>query len=477
MSYAGRSPRYDIPWWDTGEISSGTWNKRISTELDYLVDLLDSLATGAGYDGTVNDGFAGSAGAGLSLNVAAGLGMVDGIRIYASGATAKTLSDNSTLYIYLKLTATSFYDRSFTVEESLSGAGMADAILIAKAVTAAGAISSVDNYVTGRTPRLRVPGLPGLRVVAPAGAAYTDPEAAIEGAPAGAVILIMPGTYTITGTITIPNNNISILGVNRDACVLSFTTADANDCIDLNGKDGCRLRSLTISAIAGKTGRGIYGSGCTDTLMYDLAITSGPLSYSIYLTNSSHRAIIEECYISGTPTRAITIENSNYGMIVNNVVDISTTDGYGLSLNATSYSAIMGNTVRLSGTTARWCFGAVGSDLAVIGNNAIVSTPSATSAIIYLWASVASGARLMANNNVVASAGGAGRGIYLVTTNPYNLDDCVISGNVINACATGILVADARCRYTLIHGNNVRGCTAGISDSGTSTTSADNITP
>jgi hypothetical protein len=457
MSYAGRSPRYDLPWWDTGEVSSGVWNERISTEVDYLVALLDDLATGAGYDGTVRDGFACSAGAGLSLNVAAGLGMVDGIRIYASGVTAKTLSDDSTLYIYLKLTASSFYDRSFTVEESLSGAGMADAILIAKVITAGGSISSVDNNVSGRTPRLRVPGIPNLRVVAPAGAEYTDPKTAIEACNARDIVLIMPGTYTCAATITVPANNITIMGLSRDGTVLSFTTADANHCLQLNGKDGLTIQGLTVSSVASKTGSVIYGDGSTDLQLVGLRITSVDSSSAIYLVNGA-RLWLSDCHLSGSPAAWFWLQ---------------------LFCAQADRLKLIGCRILLSGTNATGSiiYERDSNDWHFVNDDIRVTSPAAGLYLIDMRANIGgttnNGVRI--SNCNIRGSGDVGTAIRLYTTAAgIYLDDTHLNDNVIFDFATGVSIADARVRETMLHDNNLHTCTTPYSDSGTNTDIQDN---
>jgi len=479
MSYAGRTPIYDLPWWDTGEVSSGTWEERISLILEYLQSLTDSLTTGDSYDGTVRDGFTVSAGAGLAINVAAGLGMVDGIRIYAAGVTAKGgLADASTLYIYLKITPTSFYDRTFTVEASLAAPPMADAIHIATVTTAGGVVTVVDNNPATRAARLRVPGIPRLRVVAPQGAEYTSPKTAIEASVAGDHVLILPGTYDITSTITLPDDKITIDGINRDACILNFTTADANNCLFLNGKDRVIIRCLSITAVASKTGSGIRGTACTDTLLQDLFITGPNLALGIFLDGASDRSTIIRCYITGSPGEAIDVVGGSYCLIAQCVVDSAATNAVGINILLSSYATIIGNLIRLSGSSPNIGITAGrSSSIIVQGNHIIATAPDATTYGILFQVTAASAGRLLAKGNILTFAGAAGIGLYLLTTNPYNLDDCIVEGNSVTLAATGITIADARVRYTLLHGNHLRGCTAGISDAGTSTTSADNVVP
>lgn len=175
MSFSSETSVFRICYGATGDVETQTDDQRQAYQVEYPLAQLLAMLAGAAYDGTVStNGFAVSAGAGLAISVGAGSGFIGGLTIYAAGATAKSgLTDNKTLYIFLKATATTKYDRSFTVEFSEAAPPMADAICIAKVITAGGAVTSVDDDNSERSPRL--PYLSTLRLgTAPPPVAQND---------------------------------------------------------------------------------------------------------------------------------------------------------------------------------------------------------------------------------------------------------------------------------------------------------------
>jgi len=455
MAYANETDIFKIPWWETGEQSDGDSNEDAALGVEWpLALILESLA-GPDLDCTLYSGFAVSIGAGLSVNVAAGKGAVGGLVIYASGITNKaSLPDESTVYIYLKITATTKRDRTFTVEASLSGGGMADAILIASCTTTGGAVTAVDNDPTGRAPRLpaSVPGIPGLRVVAPAGAEYTSPKTAIEACNAGDVVILTASTYTCAELITFPADNITLLGANRDGVILDFTS-DAGDCIDLNGKSCLDLAHFTLQTVAGKTGIGIYGSGCDDLIIRDVKFSAAALTNAVRIL-SSNRVRISHCLFA-----------LGY-----------TGEKYAIYLDACDQSRIAQNTINCTGATPYRALYVVNTDYAYILHNTLsFATADANLRAVYV--------RALSDNvnvgSVVAGnifAGNADNGDAIVLGSPgdpHFLDETMVTGNSCFDFARGIWVACAAIRETLIHGNKVATCTTGVSDAGTNTNALD----
>lgn len=479
MAYNNQTPRFLVPFPDAGQVSSAAEEENRNLALENPLEAALYLLTSGLWDGTIYDGFLVSAGAGLSISVAAGRGFIDGLAIYAAAPTAKaSLTDNSTLYIYLKKTATTSADRTFTVEQSLSGPPLADAIYIATVTTSGGAVTTVDNSPASRSPRVRVPGLPRMRVVAPFGAEYSSPKTAIEACNAGDVVHICPGTYVLTATITVPAlaNNITIEGENADAVILNNTTGSSQNVIDLNGKDGLKLRHFTLQAAAGNTGYGITGSGCDDLVLDHIKLVSVALTRGFSLSSGAcNRARILNCRLTGA------------------------IDGYGILLVGPN-SKVLGNRVEITSN----CVGIdVRSDDILIADNEIVMSLSGFANVAaflrsgnrvrfcnnLIRATTAPGAwtgiRLYNGtdattqsynhiaDNVIISSGDAGIGIKVETTATDYIDETIIASNICADFATGIHLVDARVRETLVHGNKLATCATPITNAGTNTNEAD----
>jgi len=481
MPYDNETTRYKIPWWETGEISSGDSNEAAAKNIEWPLEIINKVVAGEACECTLGAGFEVSAGAGLSVNVAAGSGQIGGLAIYAAAPTNKAgLPDaTATIYIYLKRTAATKRDRSFTIEISLSGPPMADAIYIATCNTSGGAVNAVNNSPASRTPRLpgSIAGIPGLRVVAPAGAQYTSPKTAIEACIAGDVVYICAGTYDIPSTITIPANGITIIGADRETVVLNFTAADATHCINLSTRTGIDVRDFTIQAVAGNTGCGITAGAAHYARLENLYITGAALSAGIACTGAT-RVRVRTCRITiGGASGGIVLSGSPDSLIAFNIIDISTTAGsIGIQIVIESHRClIVGNNIVQSASGSLYSVYSYNNDHVRIVHNLIrVTDPAAAAKIIRVraYSRVCSG-NVIANNHVL-SVGPLGVGIYLSTDDPYTLDDTRISDNDVFSAATGVHIVDARCRYTFAHDNMIRTCTTGVTDGGTSSHLVDN---
>jgi len=478
MPYANETDRYKIPWWETAEISSGDSNEDAALNTEWPLELINKVVAGEACDCTLGSGFQVSAGAGLSIDVAAGSGQIGGLVIYAGDVTNKASlpDDTATIYVYLKLTATTKRDRSFTVEVSLSGPPLADAIYIATCTTAAGAVTVVNNSPASRTPRLpgAISGIPGLRVVAPAGAQYTDPKTAIEACIAGDLVYICAGTYTLTEVITLPADNITILGASRNAVILNNTTDSTQTIIELNGKDGIRLQSFTIQSAAGNAGTGIYGDYCDDLTISNVRITSTALTQCLSIRHGAR------CFIS----RIVLSTGGTYGILFYAMTDSAITHSHLASSCAAAATLIYllpgvdrvtvaYNFLYSTGAAVTRAIYAYDCDDLIIERNILRFDSPGAGLFIYLRAVGESGVRHEIVGNRVISSGNNGAGICLQTTDPYTLDECIVAGNGVFAASIGVQVADARVTDTLVHGNKVATCTTGVSDTGTNTNALD----
>lgn len=106
----------------------------IKTAMGLLVKVLGLTTDG----GIVSSGFATSAGAGLSVNVASGTGITrEGILVKTTGTSAVSVSPNTTNYIYF--TNSSTYASTTTLATANAG------LYVASVVTGAGSVTSVTD--------------------------------------------------------------------------------------------------------------------------------------------------------------------------------------------------------------------------------------------------------------------------------------------------------------------------------------------
>ncbi|HUU55258.1 MAG TPA: hypothetical protein VMY87_10115, partial [Armatimonadota bacterium] len=70
MPYSNETTRYKIPWWASGEISSGDSNEAAAKNIEWPLEIINKVVAGEACECTLGAGFEVSAGAGLSVNVA-----------------------------------------------------------------------------------------------------------------------------------------------------------------------------------------------------------------------------------------------------------------------------------------------------------------------------------------------------------------------------------------------------------------------
>ena len=466
MTYTGDPTDWlNIPVPAAGDDSSVAEEALRSNIPDWVLEILTKALTDENGDGTLGDGFQVSDDGGLDIEVSAGQGFIGGLVIEAAAPTAKAgLTDDQINYIFLKKTATTSADQSFTVEISLSDS-MADAILIAAVTCESGDITDVTNTPTGRVPYLRdnpnpqiISDIPGLKIVAPSGGAYTSPKTAIEAASAGDVVYICAGIYDIAATITVPNDGIQIIGASRKSTIINCTATSATNCIDVAAKDGVRIAGLTIQTAAGNNGYGITSNGADDLTIEDVYINSDNLNRPIYLTDGV-RIRIAYCRIvhpSSTAYAAISILYCNDVRVLFN------------NLSVTNAAAQRGIWI----VETQFLF--------IVGNRIYVPTPHTTTGtcrVINVTAGATSGqtfAGALISLNRLEMSSDHGDGIHLAaSSSPYYLDETLIAENIILDAERGVRLNDSRVRETFVHGNKVATCATGVSDAGTNTNSQD----
>ena len=486
MPYPNETPFTKTPYPSSGNVSSAAEEAYRSGIPDGYLEILVKALSDENADGTLQESFQVDDDGGLDIEVSAGQGFVGGLVIESDTPTAKAgLTDNTTNYIYLKTTATTKRDQTFTVEVSLSGAGMSDAILIASVTTLYGDIDTIDNAPENRAPYIPPPlqppstisDIPGWRVVAPSGGMYTDPRAAIQACNAGDTVLICPGSYDIANSIVVPANNITIIGANRDAAVLNSTGAGQVHLLNLNGKDGVRIAHVSLVAAAGNTGDLIYGSDAVDDCQVENCsfTCSAGGSWAVYFDGGSRNRILR-CKATSSQDVVFRMKGAEAECRECVVNHTGTANSEILQIPSADRCVVEGNWFKELGTAVTYCIEILHSNrFRVVGNTIEVTNPAAAGHMIrirnYSAISTVGG---VISRNLIKLNSATGGGIHLSTVNPLTLAWLRIADNTVLAGATGIRIDDTRCQETRVHDNNVLNCTTGVSDAGSNTNSVDN---
>jgi len=314
---------------------------------------------------------------------------------------------------------------------------------------------------------------PKIRYVAPNGAAYTDPRAAIHDCQAGDTVEIAAGTYNIADTIQIPASNVTIKGDNRGGVILNFTTADANDCVQTAaGLSNIRIESITIQAVAGKTGYGLWLYAVTDAFVERVKVSGAGLGRGIYASGGS-RHTYTYCLLQDLPAYGFYIYNVPFTSILN--CHLASVDGSSVFVRANSDDLVIrGCRIIVTQTVATTAVYVYDCDRIAIDSNKVHFVNSLAHVGIYLRA-VGDGINTQncIRGNVVRNTGDLGTGILLSAVALQNLDETLVANNSVFDFATGINVQNAETRETFVHGNKVATCTAGVADTGTNTNQQD----
>lgn len=282
---------------------------------------------------------------------------------------------------------------------------------------------------------------------------------------AGGEIFIKEGTYNITSTITIPGSFIKIRGAGIGSII--STSLDIV-MISSSGKGDLVIDNLYIQ-----------GAGNTATTNKGLNLSSlinSKISNCLF-TNCGDSAID----IGGTSARCWIFNNrfdSNFaGAIVVNADDslvsdnIMVGDAAGIFINASSYVSVVGNICKSTTTGDGILIGA--SSLIIVSNN-ICNDNNDHGIRIRSSSNCTIVSNICDANN---QGGGTDNGIHVQSADAVNSDFNVIASNRCKDNHTEIEIADSDCNKNLVHGNILLGThTAALTDNGTSTTSADNIT-
>lgn len=257
---------------------------------------------------------------------------------------------------------------------------------------------------------------------------FDDITSAVKALPStGGQIFIKEGTYKVAATIPITKNNVSITGVGRG----SIIDVEASTGFRINGPDYVTFSNLRIKCDEERT-YALWFTNSTGSAVFNIWI-DGAFASGIYVTGTNSKFNINNNFITDTLEASISVDDTNQIMIQNNSLD------NGINIEASRF-IIDGNVIKNQGD---------GNDgIAITGSDGVIS-----------------------NNFIEDDSTGDG-GI----TTFADASNNVITGNRIKGFSKGVYIKFGSCDRNLIGHNILINNTTPISDSGTNTTSSNNIT-
>ncbi len=268
----------------------------------------------------------------------------------------------------------------------------------------------------------------------------TDIQEGINLLPAGGgVVYVKEGTYTITSSIVINQDNVALFGsgfgtviyvangMNDAAIKVSLDPGDADFCIIADLKiDGNKLNQVNIN------------------------------SHGISTTQRASRVTVKNCYIYNCKGNGIYIEESGQSIITNCYIIVN--DGDGIKVSGSTDECILSNNILQNNEGINInCAGA----LTIISSNQLFGGTSGGILI-------ASGDRSIINSNVITNAGT--EGIKIAVTSSGN---CVEGNFVWNSNDDGILIDGDN---NIITGNRLKTNAPNLTDNGADNEIAHNQT-
>lgn len=341
-------------------------------------------------------------------------------------------------------------------------------------------------------------------VVATSGGDYTTLGAALAASSANDVIYVKAGTYTETALQTTAHK-VTIIGEDRMSTLVDIGTYK----FEFNGS-GTQIRNMGF--IVGGNANGYINPDCDDWLIdncyfYDdhglgntvavygenirgiltnnLFVSTGQVSY--FLRISSNRALISnnQIYVgSGFSGRGLIHCTGGNSSITGNVIEATAGTLATIGIYTQSSSGVSGNTIRgcyqgiyvaslwnaIAGNSiygGKYGIQIASADNVVDGN---VITPD-TATILY-GVYVGASDCVVSNNRIRNVGSQAGVGIYVAPAMDYT----IMSGNNINNFTTGIEINASTSDKSIVTSNILLNNTTALTDNGTSTTSANNVT-
>jgi len=334
---------------------------------------------------------------------------------------------------------------------------------------------------------------------------YASVLLAIADIPATGGKLYFPaGTYLSSGAVVVNNRPISIIGDGMGVSVLQFTSVTANGAIDLDFNDitqNCNIRDITLLAGNANNGTAIdlawvtTGSSTHVSCSIErVEITSSDGGTTNYWTDGlivydAWNAVIKNINVRGANTKNLTqtgitllgrsndvrISNSYFAACYYAIKSVGVVEGLHLVDNIYIYCQKGVYVVPTTGAPPLVfinngmfdCFEAaidiINCPTSQIYHNYFNRRDDGETAYIHVHLGDSCNGTLVQDNFFQGSmVGGTQNGI-VVDTNIY----CIITGNLISACNTGVLL-NAGSIKSIVSLNRFQNCSTDITDSGTS---------
>jgi parallel beta-helix repeat protein len=305
----------------------------------------------------------------------------------------------------------------------------------------------------GRNVQLKLQEFVSVKDFGAIGDGVTDDTAAIQatidavGSAGGGSVYIPVGTYNLTSSLTVTNDYVSIIGDGSSASIL-LGNNPANWIIKFNADaDYMKLDGLWIKGSAVSNATAQFGVGYTSD------------------TDDPEGVIIQNCKFSHS-NNGIVVGSGRYWKITQNffetLVGIISGTGYGILAAANnSHNVFSENTFKgtLTSHLRHAVYNAVGSRFNVVSNNVIKDCNEG--AISFNATSAQAGVLgVIASNNIIEGGGVAATNDSAAINLNGNIQDCIVSGNIIrDRLNTGIIATDGGqgglCTNNTIKNNSV----------------------
>jgi parallel beta-helix repeat protein len=131
---------------------------------------------------------------------------------------------------------------------------------------------------------------------------FEDIQSAIDDLPSGGgVVYIKEGTYEISTSLLIRNDNTALIGAGKSTQLKVSGTS--NNLITLNGKDGCLIKDLYLNCNAENSSVGIYLiNACTETIILNVWTDNTGTNGAGMLIHGNSNVVVSNCNISSHTT-------------------------------------------------------------------------------------------------------------------------------------------------------------------------------
>ena len=325
------------------------------------------------------------------------------------------------------------------------------------------------------------------------GGDYATLNAYYADSPTAGDRLFIDGPHTLTASVTITTDSLTIIGSGKDDAIISIAGYDLRiDGDDLTVRDvGIDHSTQTTGAFrvngdyytvdnikltANSDGMRQYyvsGSyGVTTNSTFINSYTGSTVGNGFVEITGQYNRFIGN-YVFGKPvntndTSAVFRIGGAGGHVVGNRFECSTSAGTNpvfVSIDGT-HSQFSGNYLKAFASSPM----VVGVEAG--GQSNILITGNTFYGYFIKGVDVTGNKNSITNNQIYSFTATSATGVYIDASK----DDVNVKGNYIDNFATGINVSASSCDRAFIDGNDVYNCTTGISDSGTSTTTGTNKT-